>query len=165
MTRIVFLAVAAAAVSCVSISCVSIDGGAVEASWVVIALDGHAIAHCNCSDPQIDGVRMKLVGVSAAVMGSEPCRDRPSCQFSCERRTGATPFDIPPGDYLMSLVPVDAAGQDLAATGAEGSRVVTPAPVLREVVRGQPTQLDAFAIVAGCAPRCALNKNTVCDSQ
>jgi hypothetical protein len=160
MNRIVFLAVAAAAVSCVSI-----DGGAVEASWVVIALDGHAIAHCSCSDPQIDSVRMKLVGASPAVMGSRPCLDRPSCQFSCERRTGATPFDIPPGDYLMSLIPVDAAGQDLAATGAEGTRVDTPAPVLREVVRGQPTQLDAFALMAGCAPSCAQNKNTVCDSQ
>ena len=160
MTRIVFLAVAGAAVSCVSI-----DGGAVEASWVVIALDGHAIAHCSCSDPQIDSVRMKLVGKSTAVMGSEPCRDRPSCQFSCERRTGATPFDIPAGDYLMSLVPVDAAGQDLTATGVQGRPVVTPAPVLREVVRGQPTQLDALAIVAGCAPSCSQNKNTVCDSQ
>jgi hypothetical protein len=160
MTRIVFLAVAGAAVSCVPI-----DGGAVEASWVVIALDGHAIAHCDCSEPQIDSVRMKLVGVSAAVMGVEPCRDRPSCQFSCERRTGATPFDIPAGDYLMSLIPVDAAGQDLSAEMTQGTRVVTPAPVLREVVRGQPTQLDALAIVAGCAPRCAQNKNTVCDSQ
>jgi hypothetical protein len=156
MNRILFLALTGAAVSCVQI-----DGGAVEASWVVVSLEGHAIAHCNCSDPQIDSVRLKLVGSSGGVMGTEPCRDRASCRFSCERRTGATPFDVPPGDYLMSLIPVDAAGQDLG----EAAGVLTPAPVLREVVRGQPTQLDAFAMIAPCAPRCAQNKNTVCDSQ
>jgi hypothetical protein len=158
MSRILLLAAAGAAVSCVPI-----DGGAVEASWIVVAVDGHAIARCDCSDPEIDSVRFKLVGDSPAVRGSEPCRERAECQFSCERRTGATPFDIPPGVYQMSLTPLDTAGQDLGALDPAG--VLTPAPVLREVVRGQPTQLDALAIVAGCAPRCSQNKNTICDSQ
>jgi hypothetical protein len=161
MHRILFFAAASAAVSCVSI-----DGGAVEASWVVVSQQGYAIAHCGCSDPQIDSVRLKLVGNAPPVMDAEPCHGRASCQFSCDRRTGATPFDIPPGLYLMSLVPVDAAGQDLVAVGdGGGTRVVTPAPVLREVVRGQPTQLDALAIVAGCSPSCTKNKSPVCDSQ
>jgi hypothetical protein len=159
MYRILLLAAAGAVVSCVSI-----DGGSVEASWVVLGTDGHAIARCSCSDPQIDSVRFKLVGRSPEVMDAEPCRDHPNCQFACERRTGATPFGIPPGLYLMSLTPVDAAGQDLTALDV-GTRVMTPAPVLREVVRGQPTQLDALALVAGCSPRCAQNKNNVCDSQ
>jgi len=157
MNRILFLAAASSVVSCVPI-----DGGAVEASWLVVGRDGHAIARCLCSDPQIDRVMMKLVGVSAEVSGTEPCRDRSTCQFSCERRTGATPFDIPPGEYLMSLVAVDAAGQDL---GTGDKRVETPAPVLRSVVRGQPTQLDALALIAGCAPSCVQNNNSVCDSQ
>jgi hypothetical protein len=157
MNRILFLAVALAADSCVSI-----DGGAVEASWLVVGVDGHAITRCDCADPRIDSVRLKLVGVSGGVNGTEPCRDRGSCRFSCERRTGATPFDIPPGEYLMSLVAVDAAGQDL---DAGERRVLAPAPVLRDVVHGQPTQLDALALVAGCAPSCVQNKNSVCDSQ
>jgi hypothetical protein len=155
MYRILFLLGTAAAVSCVAV-----DGGGVEASWLVVATDGHAIGRCDCSDPEIVSVRLKLVGRSD---GSEPCRDRPSCLFPCQSRTGATPFDIPPGQYLMSLVPVDAAGQDLAAPDGTGSRVVAPAPILRDVVRGQPTELDSFALVAGCSPRCT--KGTVCDSQ
>lgn len=158
MGRIVFLTMAAAAVSCVPI-----DGGAVEASWVVRTDDGRAITDCQCSDPQIASVRLKLVGASGGVKGNVPCQDRGSCQFSCQRHTGATPFDIPPGFYLISLVPVDASGQDLTAL-APPRQVQTPAPVLREVVKGQPTQLDALAIVGKCASSCSGNQNRVCDS-
>jgi hypothetical protein len=157
MGRIVFLALAAAAVSCVSI-----DGGAVEASWVVRTDDGRAITDCQCSDPQIAGVRLQLVGASGTVKGTLPCQDRSTCQFSCQRHTGTTPFDIPPGFYLISLVPVDAAGQDLV-TMAGAQQVQTPAPILREVVKGQPTQLDALAIVGKCASSCSVNQNRVCD--
>jgi hypothetical protein len=156
--RIVFLAMAAAAVSCVSI-----DGGAVEASWVVRTDDGRAITECSCSDPQIDRVRLQLVGASGDVSGTLPCQGRSSCEFSCHRQTGATSFDIPPGFYLISLVPVDAAGQDLTAL-APPRHVQTPAPVLREVVKGQPTQLDALSIVGKCAPACSGNANRVCAS-
>jgi hypothetical protein len=156
--RIVFFTMAAAAVSCVPI-----DGGAVEASWVVRTDDGRAITNCSCSDPQIASVRLRLVGASAEVKGIMPCQDRSSCQFSCQRQTGATPFDIPPGFYLISLVPVDAAGQDLTALEPP-QQVLTPAPVLREVVKGQPTQLDALSIVGKCAPSCSGNQNGVCAS-
>src|SRR5437773_534060 len=98
MDRIVFLTLAAAAVSCVPI-----DGGSVEASWVLRTGDGQAITQCECSDPQIASVRLTLAGVSGDVKGSSPCKDRTACQFSCQRHTGATPFDIPPGFYLISL--------------------------------------------------------------
>ena len=155
MDRILVLADAGAA-----LSCVSIDGGAVEASWVVRSDDGRAITDCACSDPLIASVRLTLVGFSEAVKGTTPCDARAACQFSCQRHTGATPFDIPPGSYLMSLTPLAADGQDLSAT----AHVLTPAPVLREVVRGQPTQLDALAIVAGCARSCDANKTGVCSS-
>ena len=158
MGRIVFLTLA-----CAAVSCVSIDGGAVEASWVVRTEDGRAITDCQCSDPQIANVRFELVGALGAVEGALPCQGRSSCQFSCQRHTGATPFDIPPGFYLISLVPVDAAGQDLTMLAA-GSRVQTPAPILREVVQGQPTQLDALALVGKCASSCSLNRNRVCDT-
>jgi hypothetical protein len=159
MYRILFLLAA-----CAAVSCVQIDGGAVEASWVVVSVDGHAIPTCACTDPQIDSVRMKLVGYGEGVAGADACAGRASCQFACDRRTGATPFDIPAGDYLMSLVAVDAAGRDLTDQAGGARRVVAPAPVLRTVVTGQPTQLDAFALVAGCAARCA-NKINVCNSQ
>src|SRR5215208_4364359 len=122
-----------------AVSCVSIDGGAVEVNWVVRTDDGRAITDCSCSDPQIASLRLQLVGASGDVKGATPCQDRTSCQFPCQRHTGATPFDIPPGFYLISLVPVDAAGQDLSLLQAP-LHVQTPAPVLREVVKGQPTQ-------------------------
>jgi hypothetical protein len=158
MDRIVFLALASAAVSCVSI-----DGGAVEASWVVRSDDGRAITDCDCSAPEVARVRLALVGAGADNMGARPCQGRVACEFPCARHTGATPFDIPPGMYLMSLTPVDASGQDL---GVGAPKVETPAPVLREVVRAQPTQLDAFSIVAMCAPSCSgSNKGKVCSRQ
>ena len=157
MDRIVFLTIAAAAVSCVRI-----DGGAVEASWVVRTADGLAITQCGCSDPRIVDVRLTLVGASGDVQGTTPCQGRTACQFSCQRHTGATPFDIPPGFYLISLTPVDAAGQDLTAATPGHAAVQTPAPVLREVVNGQPTQLDALAIVTGCASTCSNTNSRVC---
>jgi hypothetical protein len=146
-----------------AVSCVPIDGGAVETSWVVRTEDGRAITDCQCSDPQIAKVRLKLVGASGTVKETLPCQDRSSCEFSCQRHTGATPFDIPPGFYLISLIPVDAAGQDLTVL-APGSQVETPAPILREVVRGQPTQLDALALVGKCASSCSANQNRVCSA-
>jgi hypothetical protein len=160
MDRIVFLVVAAAAVSCVPI-----DGGAVEASWVVRTDDGRAITDCSCSDPLITTVRLSLVGVSEDVKGTEPCKDRVKCGFACQRHTGATPFDIPPGLYLISVIPADAVGHDLTQSEPPRPLVNVPAPVLREVVRGQPTQMDALAIVAGCSPACSANKNRVCSRQ
>jgi hypothetical protein len=160
MYRILFLAAAGACVSCVSI-----DGGAVEASWVIVGPGGHAISRCACTDPEIDSVRVELAGHDPNGALTHPCQGRASCRFPCDRRTGATPFDIPPGSYLMSLVPVDATGHDLDGLDSGARRIVAPAPVLREVVDGQPTQLDALALVAGCAARCDQNKNNVCDSQ
>jgi hypothetical protein len=158
MDRIVFLALAGAAVSCVSI-----DGGAVEASWVVRSDDGRAITECTCAAPEIARVRLSLVGAGIDNAGMRPCQDRASCEFPCARNTGATPFDIPPGMYLVSLTPVDVSGLDLSA---QEPKVETPAPLLREVVRGQPTQLDALSIVAMCAPSCSgANKGKVCSRQ
>ncbi len=152
MAHILFLAAASMVVS----SCVSVDGGAVEASWVVRSEDGRAITDCSCADPAIAFVRIALVGDSAAVKGAEPCQGRTQCEFTCGRHTGVTPFDIPPGAYLISLTSVDAMGQPLPA-------VQGPAPVLREVVKGQPTQLDAFQLVARCAADCAGgNEGKVC---
>jgi hypothetical protein len=156
VARILFLALA-----CAAVSCVPIDGGAVEASWVVRSKEGRAIGDCGCADPAIASVRITLVGERpAAVMGTRPCDGRNDCLFSCARHTGATPFDIPPGSYLISLTPVGVSGEDLPA---DETGVLRPAAITRDVVRGQPTQLDAFQLVAACAPNCSgANKNEVC---
>lgn len=132
-----------------------IDGGAVEASWVVRTPDGRAIGSCECADPAIARVRIVLEGVSAEVKGQRPCDGRSACEFACQRQTGATPFDIPPGTYAISLTPTDAAGQDLLEAAAGRNPVRAPAPILREVVRGQPTQLETHLLVAPCAQACS----------
>jgi hypothetical protein len=139
--------------------CVQIDGGAVEVSWVVHA-EGRAITDCSCSNPQIDRVRIKLVGRGGSIEGNRPCDGRAQCEFSCQRQTGATPFDIPEthGDerYEVSVIPLGKDGADLL-------QIVTPAPILRSVTRGQPTETEAFLLEAGCAPACeAMNKSGVC---
>jgi hypothetical protein len=139
--------------------CVQISGGAVEVSWVVHA-NGRAITDCSCSDPQIAKVRINLVGQGGAIQGTTPCAGQAKCEFACQRQTGATPFDIPEttGDeqYAISVVAVGTEGQDLP-------QVQAPAPVLYSVVRGQPTEVEAFLLNAGCSQECqGMNMTGVC---
>jgi hypothetical protein len=140
--------------------CVQISGGAVEVSWVVHA-NGRAITDCSCSDPQIAEVRINLVGQGGAIQGTTPCAGQAKCEFACQRQTGATPFDIPEttGDemYQVSVVAVGTEGQDLP-------QVQAPAPVLYSVVRGQPTEVEAFLLNAGCSTACnGMNNSGVCE--
>jgi hypothetical protein len=139
-------------------ACIPIDGGAVEISWVVRSADGRAITDCGCSDPPIARVRLHLVGRGGAIQDTRPCDGRSQCEFSCQRQTGSTPFDIKetqPGEsYDVSVVAVGNDGLDL--TG-----VTTPAPISRAVTRGQPTEVEAFLLVTQCASAC-LNQSGVC---
>lgn len=143
--------------------CVRIDGGAVELSWVLRTPEGRAIGDCGCSDPMVTTVRLHLVLTNAAgaVPGGTPCDGRAQCQFPCQRQTGATPFDIPEtGPDEMYLISVDTLGADgtpLAGVGA-------PAPVLRSVVKGQPTDMGALLLVTECASACSgMNGQAVCE--
>ena len=131
--------------------CVEINGGAVEVSWAIFARDGRAITDCRCADPSIAFVRLNLV--SDPDGASQPCAGLEGCRFACDRKTGATPFLVPPGQYLMSLVPVDASGNDVPI-GASATSIDSPAPQSRAVVRGQPTELEAFMLEANCATSC-----------
>src|SRR2546423_535411 len=133
--------------------CVRIDGGAVEVSWVVRSTDGRAITDCSCATPAIAKVRIDLLGVNGDIDGTAPCAGRSSCEFPCQRQTGSTPFDIRPGkpgsdgklpQYQISLIALGADDEQL-------SSVESPAPILRTVVPGQPTEVEAFLLVAQCA--------------
>jgi hypothetical protein len=148
-------------------SCVQINGGSVEVSWAVHA-NGRAITDCSCAvsplasvgAQPIASVRIELVGQHGAIDGTRPCAGRAQCQFACQRQTGATPFDIPEthGDemYAISVVAVDKNGADLPG-------ITAPAPILRTVVRGQPTEVEAFLFQADCAQACqGMNKTSVC---
>jgi hypothetical protein len=129
-------------------ACVDIDGGAVEVPWTVFAKDGRgAINDCSCADPAITYVQLKLAGPPDDPTRADPCAGVTSCRFSCDRKIGATPFIIPPGTYLMSIQPV-------ASDGTAVTTAMVPDPILRQVDKGAPTELDAFEIQAPCALRC-----------
>lgn len=141
-----------------ALGCVSIEGGAVEASWVVVTQDGRGISDCACTCPRVAMTRLSLIPIEG---GEDPCAGRQSCMFSCNRKSGATRFDIPPGMYAISVVPVGADGVDL--TGGEVgtcSAGVGASPVVRQVVSGRVTSLDAMTVLAGCAAECGGGDNT-----
>lgn len=64
---------------------------------------------------------------------------------------------VPPGQYLISVVPVAADGTDLPTSfvpGGDPPSVQIPTAQSRSVVRGRPTQLEAFTLETDCAARC-----------
>ena len=139
--------------------CVRIDGGAVEISWVVRSNDGKAINDCGCSDPPITKVRLKLVGEGGDIAGTTPCEGQAQCEFPCQRQTGSTPFDIRETQAgEMYEISVAAVGLD----ESELTQVMTPAPILRTVTRGQATEVEAFLLVTQCSSDCSVNTSGVC---
>jgi hypothetical protein len=144
---------------CLLTACVEINGGAVEISWVVRSRAGSAITDCGCASPPIATVRLRLVGVGGDAAGRLPCEDNAQCDFPCSRQTGSTPFNIPETHgaerYEVSVKAVDANGTPL-------DTIMTPAPILREVVRGQPTEVESMQLVADCAMECQMNNSGVC---
>ncbi len=164
---------AIAVVAALSPACVKIHGGAVEISWVVISPSGGGITDCSCADPAIAKVRLVLVLVAGdggavvadggadggAIEGTTPCAGQAQCDFPCQNQTGATQFDIPPtgpGEwYRVTVVAVDSSGAEIPQT--EIMTAPTPAPILRQVTNGQPTEVEAFTLVAPCAPACSGN--------
>lgn len=142
-----------------ALGCVPIDGGAVEASWVVVTPDGRTISDCSCTCARVAKVRLKLEPLAG---GADPCVGRDSCRFSCNLQSGATRFDIPPGSYAISVVPVDANGNDITDGEAGGDCRAEPGtnPVVREVVKGRVTGLDASIVLADCAPECGGSDDT-----
>ncbi|HEY5447976.1 MAG TPA: hypothetical protein VIQ54_04465 [Polyangia bacterium] len=145
--------------SFLSAACVEIDGGAVEISWVIRSETGSAITDCGCASPSIATVRLKLTGVGGTIEDYQPCAGNAHCDFPCGRQTGSTPFNIKEthGDerYQVSIAAVGTDGTELL-------QVMTPAPILREVARGQPTEVESMQLVALCATECQMNSSGVC---
>jgi hypothetical protein len=140
--------------------CVKIDGGAVEVSWVVRSDTGAAISDCGCADPAIATVRLVLVlDQGGTPTDYRPCDGQAQCDFPCQRQTGSTAFNIRPTQtdetYEISVVGVDASGVQIPT-------VMSPAPILRSVVTGQPTETEAFELVAPCSITCMMNGSGVC---
>ena len=140
-------------------ACVKIHGGAVEISWVVISPSGGGITDCSCADPAIAKVRLVLVGVGGTLDGATPCAGKAQCDFPCQNQTGATQFDIPPTgpgeSYAASVVAVGNDGAEIPQQ--EIMTPSSPASILYQVSEGQPTEVDAFTLVAPCSLACSGN--------
>jgi hypothetical protein len=144
-----------------ALGCKHVDGGAVEASWVLVTSFGQGISDCSCTCPPIAKIRMELLPKGDGADGADVCAGRSACEFSCNQGTGSTQFDIPPGKYQVRLVPVGADGADATGSEAGGCRAEGRAfTKLFDVVAGGVTQLDALEMVAGCAPECGGDDNT-----
>jgi len=145
--------------ACLLTTCVEINGGAVEVSWVIRSRAGSAITDCGCASPSIATVRLRLERRGGVLDGDMPCANQAQCDFPCPRQTGSTAFNIPETQgtekYEVSVVAVGADGEPLP-------EVLTPAPILREVVRGQPTEVESMQLVANCATECQMNSSGVC---
>jgi hypothetical protein len=142
-------------------ACIQVDGGAVEFSWVVQSRTGAAITDCGCAEPAIKTIRLVLVGVGGGVAGHRPCDGTAQCDFPCQRQTGSTAFDIRETHaseaYEISVATLDSNGVEIPA-----DQVMSPAPILRGVVRGQVTETEAFQLVASCRAECGMNGSGVC---
>lgn len=157
MVRVILIALLFCASA--GLSCVSIDGGAVEASWVVVTHDGRTISDCGCTCPRVAKVRLALIPEGG---GPDACAGKDTCAFSCNSKTGATRFDIAPGTYAVSLVPVGEDGADLPVgvpAGATCGAAAPVGPVVREVAKGRVTQLDPVVVEVDCAAECGGSDN------
>jgi hypothetical protein len=159
-----FLAAGSSVAALAAGGCVDIDGGAIEANWVLRTFDGRGISACSCAQPEIARVRFVVQTVSPeGTLGDDFCAGRSGCEFPCHSQRGATPFFVPARRYAISVAPLDALGMPLTASPAAAGGVRVPAPILRDVQFGRPTQLDALAIESGCAAACNGNQgNKVC---
>jgi hypothetical protein len=153
---VILLLVVAAAIS----GCVDIDGGAVEARWDLqyggedctppgggdpLCVRGNRIS---CARGKVGFVELSLDPLRGS---DDPCdREGTPCRFSCEPLIGTTRFFIPEGDYSISLQVRDPAGTLLGP--ADG--VAVPAPIVRQVLEGQLTNLNVNLIIVQACDGC-----------
>jgi hypothetical protein len=150
--------------------CLTIDGGAIELSWVVYCANGRqpgcGPACCSCDERAASLTRVQLVltGVSdgAATNG---CDGKTTCRFDASAHSGNTGFFVPPGDYELTLLPLDASGQVLGGPscvpdGSAGSCWQTPVPLRRTVNTGEVVSLGSFLIAVPDCPTTASCANS-----
>jgi len=156
------------------LGCVRIEGGAVELSWVTYCASGKRPgstgASCSCTVRERDLAAVRLVltplrqGQDDAQTLEDGCSQGAICSFEASDRAGNTGFRVPPGEYEISVVPLDAQGTPLGGPSCvpDGNPLScwqTPSPVRRTVVHGEVVSLGAVLIVvpdcpavSGCRP-------------
>lgn len=135
-------------------ACVEIDGGAAEFSWSIRSPDGRA-SSCDLRLPDGGADRPDILSVQlcweAAPEGVSPsllCNPDRRAVFECSLSRGATDFVVDEGRTAFWIEPLCADGEPL-----QRDLVEVPAPIVRDVSKGQVVTLDALLVVAdasGC---------------
>ncbi|HKA88720.1 MAG TPA: hypothetical protein VKE22_13720 [Haliangiales bacterium] len=117
-------------------ACVDVNGGAVELSWSLRTDTG---IERTCPQTAIVQVALCMRDCD-----TQPCAGALACPntFPCERQRGTTQFDIPPGRKEITIRPDCASGPAL---------VVVPPPLVRDIVKGDVTELNALLITVPSA--------------
>jgi len=130
-------------------ACVEINGGAAEFSWSIRSPAGTASA-CDLREtdsgadrPDILSVQLCWEAVPDAGSPSLVCNRGRRAVFDCTLSRGATDFVIAGGRTAFWVEPLCFDGEPL-----EAGAVDVPAPIVRDVIRGQVATLDALLIVA-----------------
>jgi hypothetical protein len=126
--------------------CVVVEGGAVELSWIVRDSQGDTCSPC------VEGgiERVALIAASCEARNADgSCAGVPERvdHWPCDDLHGITGFVIQEGKWAFSIEAWDPQG--------ESAQFQVPPPVIRDVVEGEPTQLDAWLIVStaeDCSP-------------
>ena len=151
--------------------CLTIDGGAIELSWVTYCASGKkpGSQSCSCDERAAGLATVQLVLRALGDGGAgDVCAGRDSCRFEATRQSGNTGFFVPPGDYELTLLPLDGSGQVLGGPacvpdGSEGSCWQTPAPLRRSVKTGEVVSLGSFLIaVPDCPTTAACGTTDTC---
>jgi hypothetical protein len=129
-------------------ACVDVQGGAVELSWTLTKSNGDGTT---CGPSGIDEVRLCMRWCDD---GTIDCTSgaHVGCPSSwpCERSHGTTLFDIPAGRKAL-WIEVSCGGD-----AGTGSHVQVPEPIVRDIVEGEVTQLNALLIVVTGETACSL---------
>lgn len=120
-----------------NLKCVAIDGGASELTWSLRTFAGDPVD--SCADSKISHIRLCWNAVDAGVRGCRPGQFR---DFNCDDQTGATRFEIPPGDTRLFVEPICEDGLAPAVGTYQ-----TPEDIVRNVKAGEVVTLDSLLIV------------------
>ena len=121
-----------AAVGVLSGACVDVNGGAVELSWSLRTATG---METTCQTAGITQVALCVRQCDMTTCtGPAIC---PAATWECDRLRGATLFDIAPGRTELTI---------RADCSGGAANVVLPPPLVRDIVTGDVTQLNALLI-------------------
>lgn len=119
--------------------CTAVDDGAVELSWTFRPASSSLpdkFVDCSANN-EPNSTPVVAVKLSWDVDGVEG-----SAQWPCQNHTGATKFELPPGQAVLTVSPVCAS--DIALDPAS---YIAPAPYQRQVTTGDVVSLGAVELV------------------